>query len=131
MATAELANHLCHDRDQTPHSHPLRALKEPAFKQGRKFIQHLHRQAGLLARHFSLRGKATFTYTSADGQGASDAANYSSKDQVVRTIRAIQRNFADRPFSGDPVYSADARAFAVDTGALIGGGMSLCTTDRG
>jgi hypothetical protein len=39
----------------------------------------------------------------------------------VRTIRAIQRDFTDQPLSTNPAYSADARAFVIDTDRLIRG----------
>jgi hypothetical protein len=122
LAAAQLANHLCHDRDKIPRSHPLRALIEPAFERGRTFIQGLHNENIFLARHLSLAGKAAITYTAGEQQAQiSDAANFTSKEQVVRTIRAIQRDFEDQPPSNSAAYAADARAFTVDTDALTRG----------
>jgi hypothetical protein len=121
VARAELANRLADEKKNLPESHPLHAMIEESFQEGIVFIQSIFREESALSQHLPLGARTAITYPA--GQESIDPKSvldgYISGQNIIHAYRSIQEDFLKRVPSNDPGYSGDARAYTVDTDALL------------
>lgn len=121
VAKAELVNHLAHEKKNIPENHPLHATIKAAFQEGITFIQSIFLEHGALSQQLSLAGRTAVIYP-ADQEHTNSTSvldGYTSEQNILQTYRSIQKDFPKRAPSSNSGYSADARAYTVDTQALL------------